>query len=218
MSTNLPGYNPDALVWLEAHITMWTASAATIGLTSAVVTSIQSDITDARNSFTSVQALRADAKVGTSDFRTKADTMRENASNAISTSKAFAENSDTPSTVYTAAGITPTAPSTPTPAPDQPGNVSAMLKNDGSIMVTWDGKGPTGTVSQIYRKLPLETTFSVIGRTGSRLKEFSDTTVPSAIASVTYQVRAQHAEKFSLFSSQVTVQFGGTDGEVAMAA
>ena len=171
MSTNLPSYNPDALIWLEAHIDMWTASAATIGLTSAVVTAIQSDITDARDAFTSVQALRADAKVGTSEFRTRADSMRENASNAIITIKAFAENSSTPGTVY-----------------------------------------------QIYRKLPLETTFSVIGSTGSRLKEFSDTSVPSAIASVTYQIRAQHAEKFSLFSSQVTVQFGGTDGVAAMAA
>ena len=218
MSTNLPSYNPDALIWMEAHIDQWDADPAAVGLTSATVVDLQADITNARDAFTSVQQLRTDAKTGTSTFRTLGDAMRANAGDAIITIKAFAENSGTPSTVYTAAGITPTDPSTPTPAPDQPANVSAMLQNDGSIMVTWDGKGPNGTVYQIYRKLFGETTFSVIGNVGSRLKEFSDTTVPSAIASVIYQVRGQHAEKFSLFSSQVTVQFGGTDGVAAMAA
>lgn len=218
MSTNLPSYNPDALIWMEAHIDQWDADPAAVGLTSATVVDLQADITNARDAFTSVQQLRTDAKTGTSTFRTLGDTMRASAGDAIITIKAFAENSDTPETVYTAAGITPPDPSTPTAAPDQPSNVSATLQNDGSITVTWDGKGPTGTVYQIYRKLPLETVFSVIGNAGSRLKEFNDATVPSAIAYATYQVRGQHAEKFSTFSSQVTAQFGGTDGEAAMAA
>ena len=82
----------------------------------------------------------------------------------------------------------------------------------------WAGKGPSGTVYHVYRKLFGETTFTQIGNVGSRIKEYNDATVPGAIASATYQVRAQHGEKFSAFSSQVTAQFGGTDGAAAAAA
>ena len=49
MSTNLPGQDTPALEWLEARINGWVADPAGIGLTSAVVTDLATDIINRTN-------------------------------------------------------------------------------------------------------------------------------------------------------------------------
>ena len=61
MGRNMPSTDTAALVWLEGHIVQWTASAATIGLTDGQTTDLAAKITDARNSFTSVEQIRFSA-------------------------------------------------------------------------------------------------------------------------------------------------------------
>lgn len=210
MSSNMPAYNPDALKWLEALIDQWAAGPAAIGVTSAMIADLNTDITTARDAFTTVQHVRAEAKASTSFFHESADDMRRNAAAVISTIKAFADTSSSRSAIYTAAGLTPASNPTPLPTPGQPSNLLATLQQDGSITLTWDGKGPTGTVYQVYRQLAGEDSFVIVGAAGARLKSFNDQTVPRGSASVTYMVRAQHADKFSLYSPVTTAQFGKT--------
>ena len=73
MGQNMPGPNHDALEWLEGHIAQWTANAAGIGVTSAVVTNLASTIAGARAAFVSTETIRADSKTATSVFHAIAD-------------------------------------------------------------------------------------------------------------------------------------------------
>ncbi|MCH7793386.1 MAG: fibronectin type III domain-containing protein [Planctomycetes bacterium] len=221
MGTNLPSPNHDALEWLEGHIAQWAANAGGIGVASAVVTDLATAIVNTRTAFVSTETIRSDSKTATSNFHTVADGMRAEAAPVVANIKNFAENSADPQAVYTLAGITPADPPSPALPPEQPGNLSATLNGDGSVTIEWDGRGPTGTVYILRRKLATETAFTQIGQGDSRVKSFTDFTVPSGIASALYTVQGVRGSDASPVSPALTVLFGSADaeaGEMGLAA
>jgi hypothetical protein len=218
MGINLPSDRRPALEWLEGHIVGWNTNFASIGLTSAQVLDLAQDIANSRSTFTTVQTSRAAARADTQDWYDSIDALHKKAAGLITTIKSYAATSGTSAAVYAAADMTPRSNPSPTPAPDQPTSVLATLQPNGSVTVSFDGKGPGGTVYQVYRKLVTESNFSLIGTVGAKTKEFNDPTVPSAIASAMYQIRAQHGEKFSLFSASTSVIFGTAQGAGAAQA
>jgi hypothetical protein len=218
VGTNLPSSNAPALTWLEARIASWLAAPGAIGLTSAQVTSLATDINNARASFTSVQTLRADAKDGTVAFDTKATTMRKNASLLIADVKAFANAAPIPNDVYVAASISPKDPPSPVPAPEQPTIDGAVLGGDGSVTINFSGRGATGTVWEVSRKLAGETSFSHVGHADSLDKSFTDNTVPGTVSSATYRMQGLRGTQSGPFSFSFNVQFGTADGAAAAAA
>lgn len=213
MGTNMPSTNHDALEWLEGHIAQWNTNFAAIGLTSAQVTDLMADVVAVRGNFTSVEAVRADSKAKTSQFNINAAAMRAKASPLISTIKSFAATSDGSATVYTLAGMTPKDPGSPAQPPAQPTGLKAVLNGNGSVTVSWDGTGPTGTVYNVARKLPTESTFTQIGQSGARDKEFTDTSVPPATASAVYTVEGVRGSETGPISNAMTVFFGTVPGE-----
>ena len=218
MGENLPSERRPALEWLEGHIVGWNTNFASIGLASAQVIDLAQDIANTRGSFTTVQTSRAGTTADTQDWYAKIDALHKKAAGLITTIKSFAATSGNSAAVYVAADMTPRSGPTPTPAPDQPDSVLATLQPNGTVTVSWDGKGPGGTVYQVYRKLVTDANFSLIGTVGATNKEFNDPTVPSGIASAMYQIRAQHGEKFSIFSASTSVIFGTVQGAGAAAA
>lgn len=208
MAENMPAYNPDALNWLEGHIDAWLADPAAIGLTPAQVAALETEITTARASFMHAETIRAESLNATLAFQTDADQMRHSAARMIATVKAFAENEPEPMTVYTAANISPRAPRSPLPPPDQPGNLRATLLTTGAVKLTWDGTGPSGTVYEVYRKLPGETTFDLVANVGAKKKTYTDKALPAGTTSVHYQIRAIRGDSASTFSPAYTIQFG----------
>ena len=218
MADNMPGYSPDALTWLEARIAGWVASPAAIGLTSAVVTSLATDITNARTDFTSVQAIRGESMAATVTFNASGKVMRTNGALAISTIKAFADAAPIPSQVYETANVSPADPRSPALPPEQPASLEAILQNNGSVEVSWSGKGPVGTLYEVYRKLATETTFTFLGNVDASTKKFNDAGVPAGTISAAYQVRAIRADLVSPYSTQFSILFGTNDGAAAAAA
>ena len=212
MGRNMPSQNQPALTWLEGHIAQWTASAATIGLTSAQTTDLLAQIVDTRGSFTSVEAVRADSQAITSEFNTKASTMRKAASLMIADIKSYANNQIDPAPIYTAAGITPADPKTPVGAPEQPAGMTTAVNGNGSITLNFVGRGPTGTVWEVTRKLAGETSFTHVGHADVTTKSFTDNTVPSTVSSATYLIRGVRGNDAGLYSAPFGVQFGGADG------
>ncbi|MCH8270680.1 MAG: hypothetical protein IH985_05665 [Planctomycetes bacterium] len=221
MGTNMPGDNHDALEWLEGRITGWVADPAAIGLTSAVVSDLAADIIDTRTSFTSVEQIRQGSKAATTAFHLNGDDMRTNASNAIATIKSFAVNSADPPAVYTAAGITPPDPQSPVAPPEQPTGLKATLNGDGSVTISWEARGPVGTVYNVSRKLATETVFTFIGQGAAQDKQFIDATVPAGTITAAYIIQGVRGGNLGLMSNAMTVFFGTADagaGEMGLAA
>ena len=104
MGTNLNGTRRQILEWAEAHISQWGTNQGAIGLTSAQVIELGTDIANARAAFTSVEQIRAESKAETQDFYAKADSVHTNASKAVTAIKSFAENSDDAAAVFLLAG------------------------------------------------------------------------------------------------------------------
>ena len=220
MGRNLPSERRQALEWLEGVISQWNTNFAAIGLTSASVIDLAQDIANSRGAFTSVELARIDAKAKTQDFYSNIDATHVTAADMISTVKAFAPTTGDPSNVYLLAGLTPREPPQPVPAPEQPTSLAAVLDGLGNVTISWDGRGPTGTVYNVSRRLPAETEFAFIGQGDGRDKTFTDTAVPSGTASAQYSVQAVRGADSSAPSATLLVLFGSGDAvaEMGMAA
>ncbi len=189
MGENMPSKDNPALVWLEAHIEQWTEDPAAIGLTGAHASELGSRITAARQARIDSDELHNQATVATAAYHDRAAAMKGYASGLITTIKAFAATGSDPSGVNRGAGITAPAPRSPAPAPEAPVVMHATLVGDGSITIHFKGRGPTGTVWNISRKLAGETVYTTVGTADVATKSFTDRTLPAATSSATYRVQ-----------------------------
>lgn len=208
MGTNLPGYNPDAINWLEAHIGEWLDNPAAIGLTAQQVTEMATHITAARVAATDANTHRFAAQVATVAAKGMADDMRLFAAPLIANIKNYALNSADPSAVYQAASIQPRKSPAPVAPPAQPVNLMPSLNGDGSISLTFEATGPVGSTWSITRKLHSESKFSHVGFAAPSPKVFTDHAIPAGEQSVTYSVQGIRGGTFGPVSPFVTVQFG----------
>jgi hypothetical protein len=218
MAQNLPSEKQAALNWLEAHQVQWNNNLAAIGLTSAQMVDLGLEVANARQAFTSVQSIRADAKAETQTWYTKANSMRKVGSELITSIKAFAQNSDDPDAVYLLAGMTGKAPPSPIAPPNQPTIDNAQLMGNGSVIVNFSGTGPVGTVWRVSRKLDGETSFSIIGSADAKTKSYVDATIPTGIDSATYIVTGERGSQVGLPSFEMTARFGNAAAAAASQA
>ena len=208
MGTNLPYGRTKTLVWLEAHIDAWSLDPAAIGLTGAQVAQLQGDIAGVRDDFTGVQEIRAQSEARTEQFHSSADDLHDTAADLILAIKSFAATSGNSAGVYNAAGMTPKQSAKPAATPDQPGDLRARLNGTGTVTITWSGRGPTGTVYNVMRRLHGETVFAIIGQGSGREKSIVDGGVPAGTTRVTYVVQAVRGGDVSAPSSAMSVLFG----------
>lgn len=188
MGTNVPSSRKQRLEWIEGLIAQWNTNQAIIGLSAVQITSLATDIANARGALTSADNARADSKAKTSDYYIKADAVHKKASEYLALIKGTAKTSTTPSAVYLAAGITPADPPSPAPAPSLPAIDSATITSDGSVTLDFSATGPTGTVWQISRKLAGEPALTIIGNANPDTKQYIDATIPAGTVSATYRI------------------------------
>ena len=89
------------------------------------------------------------------------------------------------------------------------------------MTIDFNGRGPTGTVYIVRRKLGTETTFTQLGQGDGRLKNFRDASVPAGTANALYRVQGVRGSDASPVSPALTVLFGTADaeaGEMGLAA
>lgn len=214
MATNIPSGRQQRLIWIEGLITQWGDNQALLGLTSAQVIDLATDIANARQAFSTVETIRTNSKSKTNTYYTQADNVHKKASEMLKVIKGAAAVSATPEVVYDAAGITPNDPPSPAPAPEQPTINTATLGGNGSITLDFIGNGPSGTVWQVFRMLPTQSTFAFIGNANPHIKSFTDTTVPPGTSTVTYQMRGTRGNQMGPSSFDFTAKIGvqGTEG------
>ncbi len=205
------------LEFYEAHLPVWEASPAAIGLTVGQLASLETLVTAARTTYNTQQSARNAARAATNAFYDAIDSAHENGSNLIAIIKTYATSTSNPG-VYTAAQIPPPAPPSPAPPPDAPTNPLASLENNGSITVRWNVTRPAPGASvytTILRQLNGAGAFTPLGDTGE--KQFNDPTVPPGTPKVTYLLQARRAGPAggsSPFSEPLTVFLGvPTDSE-----
>ncbi len=216
MGTNIPQGRSAALSWLEGHISGWNDNYAGIGLTSASVIDLAQDISNARNSFTSVEQVRSESLASTQDFYADMDKAHNKASDMILTIKAFAESGDTPAAIYLLAGITGKDAPTPAAAPETPAITSAQIAANGYVTIGFTGRGPAGTVWLVSRKLDTQTAYTFLGQSDDKV--FVDTTLPTGVTTATYIVRGVRGQLSGLSSPPTTFQLGNVQGGAASAA
>ena len=215
MARNMPGTDLNALEWLEGRIVGWNANFATIGLTSAQVIDLSQKVTNTRGAFTSVESVRTDSKAKTQNFHALAKDMRGGAGILIGAIKSFAAQSGDAQLVYDTAGVLPADARSPASPPEQPTDVNRTLLADGSVKLTWRGRGPEGTTYFITRRLNGTGGYTFIGQATSIDKSFVDNTFPPGTITASYMVQGVRSGIAGLQSVPIVVQFGVTSDVVA---
>jgi len=212
MGTNLPSGHRQTLEFLEAHIAQWNTNQGAIGVASAAIIDLSTDVANARVAFNSVEMVRSDSKAKTQNFYSQANDIHTKGADVISTIKAYATSSGDAANVYLLAGLTPKDPSQPAPAPEQPTNGSAQLGGNGAVIINFEARGSTGTVWQVWRQLGTETEYTFLGSADSTTKSYADNTIPAGASSAQYTVQGVRGSVKGPVSFAILVQFGGVSG------
>lgn len=200
----LPRDRLSMVQFFETHSPVWAANTAAIGLTAGQITSLASLVNAARSDYENQQSAIAAKLAATSSFHDSADVLRSFGADLIKVIKAFAESTDDPS-VYNIAQIPAPQPPTPAGPPDQPTELSATFTFPWGIRLTWKGSVAQSAYFGVFRRLPGESTFTMIKTFKERV--FDDTTLPAGVASVDYYVAA-FRDNFQVNSTAIGLQFG----------
>lgn len=207
----LPDSRVDQIEFCEAHIDVWSAAPATIGLTAAQVAALSGLTEDARKDYLAAQTARDASKSATEKFYDSTRDMREKAAELIRVIKTFADTTNNPNVYQLAQIPQPAAPSV-NPPPGKPTGITITLNASGAIALSWKSENASGGFFQVYRRIGTSTTgaFTNIGGTGNR--EFTDGTLPLGSTSVTYRIQGFRGQDPGESSDNVLVQFGVAGG------
>jgi hypothetical protein len=178
------------------------------------VAAIAAALNDAATSSTAAEAARIASKNATVTFHNNTDFLRTFGSDLIKLIKAYADATGNPA-VYTLASIPPPAAPSPLGPPAKPSDLSSTLTTAGSIDLEWKGSRQGGTSFNIFRATttPGQPTgaWTLIGT--SEKRKFTDSAVPTGLASVTYRVVAVRSGGTSDPSDVSTLFFGTAPGQ-----
>lgn len=193
----------------EAHLAPWTTNAAAIGLTPASVTALGALTTQARAAFNAAEAARQAARAATQAFHDAVRAMHSGpgaGQDMIDTIRNFAETKNLPN-VYVLAQIPAPADPSTAPPPGTPFDFTVGLLQNGALELKWKCTNPSGTQGTIYevKRAIGGGALNFVGATG--VKVFTDDTLPSGSAPVTYQITAVRSTARGN-PAQFTVNFG----------
>lgn len=198
----------------EAHLAVWAANPTAIGITALQVSDLAALVAQARADYDAAEAARNGARSAIETRNISVGSMFDLVADLVKTIRAFAETTNDPS-VYPAADIPAPAAPTPTPPPDAPTNLTAMVNTVGHCLLNWKGSRAVGTQFVLRRQVtPVGGTPGQWTYAGSSVtNDYTDTTVPTGLASVSYVVIAQRASGTSEPSNTATLTFGTGTGE-----
>jgi hypothetical protein len=199
----------DVLAWCLAHIDVFTANAAAIGITPAQATNFKNLVNTFAAKEAAKEAARIAAETATQASNDAYTPMRRQMSQIIATVRAFAIDTNNPR-VLELAQVPPRAePSTIGP-PGKPTNMTVeLVPGTGAVQIRWRSVNPQGAAGTSYiirRKLPTEQNFSFLGVTGER--RFVDQSFVAGPDTVQYTVQGQRADSAGPESDIFLVRFG----------
>jgi len=209
MAGIVPDTQQGAIDFFANRLSTWGANATSIGLTAQQVTDIADKVSAAQSKLAAAQAARIASKNATLELHNALDAMRSFGGDLIKTIRAFAETSGDDN-VYVLSDIPPVSPPTPVGPPQTPTNITATINNFGYVTVRWKGSRAAGTQFILQRQLvPLTGSPEPWTYAGTTVdNEYTDITVPTGYAAVSYRVYAQRFGGQSDASTPVTLHFG----------
>lgn len=207
-----PSRRDEFLNWCSAHDPVWTANAATIGMTTAQATAFNKAVEDLQEAVLDQEKAKQMQKAATVTTNNMEAILRTLASENVQRIRTFAESTNN-QTVYTIAQVPAVQPPSPVGPPGTPTNFTVGLDPQGAIVVKFKCVNPvsSGTTYLVRRKLPTQGSFAFFTVVGK--KTFTDDTLPSGIAQAEYSVQAQRGDSSGVASATLVVKFGtGGDG------
>ena len=210
MSSVLPSTKAELLAFCQSHAPIWAASGAAIGLTTSDTDDFTTLTTEAAATSTAAVTARNAAKAATLTDNNAFAALRADAAALVAKIKFKAESTDDPN-VYVNAQIPEPLPPSPAPAPTQPTMLRASIEPGGGLTINWKASNPAsngGVVYQVFRKLPTQPSFNLVGFSGGRDKYFTDLTLPAGNSGVQYVIQGARGGVSGAQSEILTVNFG----------
>lgn len=210
----VPSKPVEAYDFAVARESIWGAIPTQIGLTAADVAAMTTTTDNFNTAFDAVVKARAASKAATDALAQATRAMRTRIGDNVQKIRIFAESTNNPA-VYSLAQIPPPAERIPQPPPEQPRDLDAVLQANGNLTLRFRASGGPGAAFLISRKLATESAFRLIGTadvTRSKVKSFTDTTLPPGSTNVQYIVTGQRGSVRGQDSPIFTVVIGGTAG------
>jgi hypothetical protein len=206
MGQVLDGSRRQLIEQINTYMVAWANNPTGIGLTAGQITTLQNLLDLANTAYTDKLVADNNSKAATLDFYNRADDAIEVARSYVKTIKAKAAITNDPN-IYVKAGIPePDDKPTPSQPPSMPTDFSAAITNTGYVQVSWKGTRSSSIYVSIWRRLPEENEFSLIGTTTGF--NFTDTTVPSGTQQALYFGIASRKGQQSDPTEIVNVNFG----------
>lgn len=190
----LPSKPSELVTFCATHAPVWSANAASIGLTAGQVLALETATTGTQVALSAQSTARDAAVAATATVHAEAADLRTIAAELLRFIKAYAESQADPTTVYTTAKIPAPADPSPMPAPGTPGDFQVVLTPDGYIDLRWkctNPRGAAGTTYLVQRRVGSAGAYEFLGAVGE--KRFTDETLPAGATEVTYRVQAQRS-------------------------
>ncbi len=205
----LPDSRLAKLEWFEQRLALWAASAATLEISAAQITDLQTRISAARAAYTFAHIARNNAKSATANYYAASDNLNELGRILIRNIKTTAETTGNPQ-VYILADVPEPAEPSPLGPPPIPTDLLARLSTSGIVHVTWKCTRRGGTSFQVFRSLTSpdnqNTPYVMIGV--SEEQKFTDSNVPAGYMAVTYKIVAGRGGGYSDPSDPTILYFG----------
>jgi hypothetical protein len=200
----------DKIGFYQERAPVWAASATALGLSAGEMTLMSGKVAEAVDALADDTAAKSAAKAATIRLHDAVADMGKFGADLISKIKGKAGQDG--NSVYAIALLPVPATPGPIPAPGMPEGLKVELKPNGSLLLKWkceNAPGSTGVFYYVWRRTGESGEYAFLGASGAR--EFSDTTVPMGVASVTYQIQAARTTSKG-DAAYFLVQFGTTAG------
>jgi len=213
MSRLVPREHFQSITFFSTHTTQWLDHAAQIGTSTQEVALLADEVEAARAALTAQRQAQQAARSATLRLKLAIEAMKRRGANILAQVKAKAAADG--GSIYTLARISPPDDPSPIGAPGLPTGFSVELQAGGSLVLKWEcpnPRGAVGTIYQVSRCIGTSGKYEVIGISGT--KSFTDDTVPTGTASVTYQVIAMRSTKRGP-TARHTVNLGTSGAQAA---
>ncbi len=205
----VPDTKQGKVTFFRSKVAPWTASPTEIGTTAANVAAFDVLVSAAEDKRAAQTSAEGAFRAAVEEADQAVEAMAKAGADIIS---AVRTKGRTDSAVWALAQIP--APATPSPvgAPGTPSAMEVALNPNGSVVLSWDCANPAGSVGviyHVYRQLEAVGDFTFVG--GSGKKEFTDTTVPSGIATIVYKIQAVRSSAIGI-DAEFIVRFGTAAG------
>lgn len=209
------------MVWFEAHIQDWIASAEELGLDVDELERFRDALEAARAAHLAADIARAESQAATLNWHIKFDAVSRPGRALIAAIKSRVQSAgeDGGTRLLATALLDPPAPRRPLPAPARPANLRGQISLSGELTLEWDAtpSGPSsGIVFEVTRKRAHEREWAVVAATFD--KKYTDPRFASMAAgdggaSVAYRVQARRGDKSSEYAGPTAIRFGSAGGE-----